>query len=466
MIHVFLFFDCMKKLFLLLYWVFISTLSLSAEEMTLLRIGEETVLKSEFSQYFKQVSHLHKGNAETYFQNFLHYKLKVADAMERGMDTLPDFKRQCESLQMNVLKKFFTDEEALENCYRLWTEEESKRLFLKEWIKIEVLTFRLPQHHTMAQDKEAFQVMRTLYEMQVQAGKENHLNQFITDARVICEDSGTEWTPVNNYVKEIIDAQMALSEGEVSAPFYSPVGIHVVRLVDRKSSAEKERGLSLVRSYMESLGTESPAVKKELLLDWMSGKVVLPEEVNLQLKQIHDGLLAVYWDKAFLLDRLSLDFRQLDEYFQAHRKRYRWEFPHFKGAVIHCNNKKIASKIKKRLKKVPISSWQQVLQKMAEENPEYQTSFECGLFQIGKNEYVDCLAFKCGSFTPLKDFPYTFIVGKRLKKGPEEVNDVLPQVETDYRMQKEKELFDGLSLHFRVEINQDVLKTVNSCGNN
>ena len=57
-------------------------------------------------------------------------------------------------------------------------------------------------------------------------------------------------------------------------------------------------------------------------------------------------------------------------------------------------------------------------------------------------------------------------LGKKLKKGPEEYSDVREEVEIDYRREQERGLLTSLMQHFGVEIEQDVLKTVNCCGSN
>ena len=134
--------------------------------------------------------------------------------------------------------------------------------------------------------------------------------------------------------------------------------------------------------------------------------------------------------------------------------------------MIHCQNRKAASKIKKKLKKLPLSEWEKVLSQEAIRDSVYHAELETGLFQIGKNPYVDKLAFKCGSYLPHAELPYTFVLGKRLKKGPKEYQDVLDAVMTDYcEAQKESEML-ALKRKFKVEINQDVLKTVNCDGSN
>ena len=65
-----------------------------------------------------------------------------------------------------------------------------------------------------------------------------------------------------------------------------------------------------------------------------------------------------------------------------------------------------------------------------------------------------------------KKYPYICVFGKKLKKGPEEYSDVREEVEIDYRREQERGLLTSLMQHFGVEIEQDVLKTVNCCGSN
>ena len=91
---------------------------------------------------------------------------------------------------------------------------------------------------------------------------------------------------------------------------------------------------------------------------------------------------------------------------------------------------------------------------------------EAGVFQIGTNRYIDKLVFKCGSFQPEPDLPYTFVMGKKLKKGPESYEDVREAVVKDYLTVYEDAWLKDLKRKYKVEINQEVLKTVNNNGSN
>ena len=121
----------------------------------------------------------------------------------------------------------------------------------------------------------------------------------------------------------------------------------------------------------------------------------------------------------------------------------------------------MASAIKKYLKKKPVEEWKSALEKLMMNASVPQASIEVGVFIIGKNQYVDKLVFKCGSFEQVPGFSYTFVMGKKLKKGPENYLDVKDAVIRDYQAVHEDSWMKDLKRKYKVEINQEVLKTVN-----
>ena len=66
----------------------------------------------------------------------------------------------------------------------------------------------------------------------------------------------------------------------------------------------------------------------------------------------------------------------------------------------------------------------------------------------------------------LNGLPYTFVMGKKLKKGPESYEDVREAVVKDYLTVYEDAWLKDLKRKYKVEINQEVLKTVNNNGSN
>ena len=456
----------MKKIGIVTCLCWMMAAALWAGEPSVMRIGGKAIPLSEFKWYLRQSNQFKGHGRSTSFQYFLNYQLKVADARERRLDTLPDFRRQCDFLQACVLKEHFTNHQLADSYYHHWSAQQIGRLKKKEWVRMDVLTYRLSQHPTMSEEGNAVRVMDELYDRLCQAGASLETNlEWAKAHAVIYENEANRWIPVNSLLNEIIERQAALKTGTYSLPFYSPKGIHIVRLMERRDTPDQTEMQSRWVKYVDGLGAASPAFDASAFNQWKQGKNELPAEVKFQLKQISDGLLAMYWDEQFAhVSQEVPSPQELERYFLLHKSDYNWELPHFKGAVIHCVNKKAASKIKKQLKKYPMALWKEALRRMQQADSKFTSEIECGLYQIGKNAYVDRLAFKCGQFRPHQKLPYTFVLGKKIK-GPEHYSDVLQQVVSDYQMQRENDRFSNLFSRFKVEINEDALKTVNSCGN-
>ena len=89
----------MKRVFLFL-WLFLTLGGVvKAQDPTLIRLKGKEVRLSEFLWYYHQSEQMMQEELPTYFHRFVQYALKVADAYEHRLDTLPDFKYQCDYLQ-------------------------------------------------------------------------------------------------------------------------------------------------------------------------------------------------------------------------------------------------------------------------------------------------------------------------------------------------------------------------------
>ena len=86
------------------------------------------------------------------------------------------------------------------------------------------------------------------------------------------------------------------------------------------------------------------------------------------------------------------------------------------------------------------------------------------VFKKGENANIDKLVFKVkdAELNPVKGFPNVGVLGKVLKKGPEEWTDVSNQVVNDYQRLKEDEFVAELRKRYTVEIDKEALKTVNN----
>lgn len=309
------------------------------------------------------------------------FKTKVELAKALQVDTLPAFKMQWEHLKQKVATSSDAD-----------GNQRKSVLQRSEWVSLTVLTRRLPQQASTLLETQEKQLMDSLYEaIQRGADFEALAVRHSNDAWL----GKTVRMPLVYLLTEWNTCISSIRPGQVSRPFYSPLGIHMLRWT--------------ARGYREEPETQSASYAQTT------------EE------ELRNALLVASFEKKYNKP-IAYTEEDLDAWFRNHKEDYAWELPHYRGVVVHCRDKKKAKRIRKSLKKMTFDQWTT----LAEEGLSQEVRMECGLFQIGTNPYVDKLVFKCGSFDSPEGFPYTFVLGKTLKKGPEDYRDVRDRVVTDY----------------------------------
>ena len=398
-----------RRLLGILIFLLVSVLVARAQgDVVFLKIGEEKVFKSEFEYYFNRS---HCASPKEFLNDFVTYKAKALYARDMGLDTLPDFIAQ----RMYYLQALdgLVNKDSLVGQGSYGTDE--------EWLEIWHITRPIKQHADKADECRVKAYMDSISSV-LKKGDGNEM-----------EIGKLFWIPQRFLLSEWKKVLEGLEKQEISMPFYSPMGLHIISWKDKRA----DRIL---------LGEEEAFEKKPAY--------------SHRVKEVEDALLVMALS---MKQTISCSDADLEDFFYDHRRDYQWDYPHYRGAVFHCKDKKVGKAIKKYLKRYDCHLWESVLNgNEAAFSGSYK--MEYGLFQIGKNEYVDKLIFKCGSFEPLDDYPYTFVMGKKLK-APESYKDVREKVLEDFLAFQEKRWNDALEHKYEVEINEEVLKTVNNSGN-
>ena len=182
-------------------------------------------------------------------------------------------------------------------------------------------------------------------------------------------------------------------------------------------------------------------------------------DLKLLLQEYREGML-VNEISSRKIWNVSSDEKKISEYFKVHRSNYDWDIPCYRGIVLNCATKKIRKKARKVIKSLPESEWQNALRLMVN-GSQKQVHIEQGLFKPGDNQYVDDEIFNKGKALPLSSFPFTVVGGQKIK-GPQSYKDVWDQLVSDYQRELESRWISQLREKSKVEINQEVLKTVNN----
>lgn len=402
----------------------------------------------------------------------------------------------------------------------------------------------LPQDASKEREEEIKNQMDSIYNELIKGA------DFAELAKKLSEDRGTAsrggelpWIGLHHTVKEFEDVAFSLNKDEISRPFNSPNGMHIVKMIDRKQLEPFEekkdeivrllnrqgRGNKGVEALIARLKTEyeyslnedvlakskaalnrileikgdttlNETVKVEgnlftlagkgypaqdfigwaesrtgnqdkLVEDYVNKEILAYEDSRLEKKypdfghlmqEYRDGILLFEISNNLVWDKASKDEEGLDQFFKKNKKNYSWNTPRFRGVIVHCNDANVEKEARKLVKKLPEDEWITKIRTTFNNDSVTNVKVTKGLYVKGDNKYVDNLVFKTGSFEPVEDYPFTFVIGKQLKKGPETYKDVRGPVTADYQNFLEAEWIKDLRNRYKVEINEEVLKTVNN----
>ena len=387
------------------------------------------------------------------------------------------------------LKSYLTDKQVLDSCIRVLYQDRGLK-GLGSRVRIMQIFKYLPQTITAKHLEEEknrtdsiWQSLRTQSDL-----------DFARLVEMYSEDKRSMWLERLQTTSEFENVAFSLSTGEISHPFFTPEGLHIIKVIDRKenpSYGEVYEKLAERLIRKEGVDKATETIVERLKRDWQyapnpsgmnelltigrteqtlftidgqvySGEMFKqfasshPQAVKRQL----NGFIAEVTRQKVDLPAIN-DRAGLATYFKFHTSDYRWDSPRYKGAILHCVDKKTSKQAKKLLKKTPEKEWAEVLRQTFNTSGEEKIKVEQGIFADGDNKYIDKLVFKKGDFEPLMSYPFTVVVGKK-QKGPDDYREVIEQVRKDYRSYLNAFWMRELQDFGKVEINQEVLKTVNN----
>lgn len=423
-----------------------------------------------------------------------------------------------------------------------------RRKSLGEVLVSHIMTFTAPGDSV--KNKKAKLMIDSIYQ-RIKAG-----DDFAALAKKYSEDKGSAlkggelpWFGTGRMVPEFEQQAFALKDkGDISKPFESPYGWHIVKLIDKrgidtfeKSKADIEQKIKrdergnmaqlvfinklkkeynpvvnndALKEMAERLGNKSLTdstfrketakmtqtiltirnkkysqadfaeyLKKNSVSDKTSAedkmkekfsefegrKLLDYEDSQLEnkyadfrslMQEYHDGILLFDISNSEVWDKASKDTAGLDTYFKAHRDKYKWDKPHFKGYVIYCKDQQTLKQAQILVKQLDTDSIDKYLRKRLNDSIQYVKT-EKGLFVKGDNKAVDYLVFKTkDKYVPDKNYPYVFVSGKVLRNKPEDYLDVRGLVTADYQDYLEKQWIKELREKYPVVVNWDIVKTV------
>ena len=471
----------MKKILTCFALAAVAMTAAAQEDPIVMRINGTPVTRSEFEyNYNKNNSEgvIDKKNVEEYTELFVNYKLKVLAALDDHLDTLSSYQKEFRQYRDQQIRPLLVPEGAKEKECRAYYDGMIERLEGKQLLQPAHILIHLKQDATEEQRAAAKVKIDSVY----QALKDGA--DFAELAKQVSQDPGSAarggmlpWIGPNQLVKEFEDVAYSLEVNEISEPFLMPYGYDIVKLMGKKDLESYEELHDMIMKYLDGQGLESHLAQQ--VLDSIAGQdektieQILDEkteefcakddELKYLVQEYHDGLLLFEECNTKIWEPAAKDTLALAAYFKGHKKQYAWKEPHFSGMAFYCKQPADIDAVKKLVKKLPQDKWMGAIREKFNKDS-IMVRVDRRLFKKGDNANVDRLALKVKSaeLKPVKGFPNVGVFGKVLKKGPAEWTDVSSQVVNDYQRLKEDEFVAELRKRYTVEIDEEVLKTVNN----
>ena len=466
----------MKKLFFAILCVLAAQPGQSQEEVVMTVAGEP-VYRSEYDYNYNKNNNddvVEKMTPRAYADLYAAYKLKVRAAMDAKLDTLSSFQKEFRQYRDKQLRPLLVGEADIEKATRDYYQSMLDGLQGKDLIMPAHIFVRLMQQDGPELAAKAKTRADSIYGLVRTGADFGQLAATCSDDQMTGRQQGViGWIGPGQALPEFEAAAYALAKGQVSSPVKSPVGYHIIKMIDRKPLEPYDTLRAPIRRYLEQGGVRDRLCKQKIdsvaAAEGLSAQEVMDREADrlcqqdsdlaFLVQEYHDGLLLFEISSREVWEPAKRDTAGLENYFKLHRTEFKWGKPHYRGIAFSCKDKKQVKAVQKLLKKTPYKDWVATVRR--EFNKDSVTvRMDQKVFVKGQNSIVDALAFKVKDAKVKENpkFPYNGVFGKMLKKGPEEWGDVANQVIDGYQNEKMDAYLEGLRRRYPVVINEEAFK--------
>ncbi len=226
----------MSKQFTFVLVFLVSSFSFAQKNKELFRINDKPVMVSEFEEVYKKnldiVEDKDSKNIDNYLNLYINYKLKVQEAYNLKLDTLKSYKRELDGYKNQLIAPYLQDNEYLD---RLVKEAYSRK---KTDVKASHILIKVPKTNGIEIDTSFLYRKITDARDRILKGE-----SFEKVAKEVSEDPSAKsnggnlgYFSVFKMVYPFEDAAYNTKIGEVSKPFKTRFGYHIIKVNNKRDS--------------------------------------------------------------------------------------------------------------------------------------------------------------------------------------------------------------------------------------
>lgn len=450
----------------------------------IMTIGGKNITRSEFEYAYNKnaaESTIDRKSIEEYVDLFVNYKLKVIAAEQAGIDTTAAFRKEFLMYRdQQVRPTFIVDDDIEREARNIYKQTQTRIDAEGGMVHPQHILVALSQQADAKQQRAASLKADSIYKVLIGGA------DFADMARQMSDDKGSgmrggdlSWIQRGQTIKEFEQQAFALNKGEISKPFLSPYGYHIVRVVDKRNFFPYDSVRADIRRFIESRGLREriisaridsiaklskPTLTPQQVIDRRAAELMNGStEMGGLIREYHDGLLLYEISNRIVWERAANDTQAQQAFFKKNRKKYAWTEPRFKGAAFYTRNQADAEAVRKLLRSTPFDKWAEALKTQFNDSTE-RIKATIGIFAKGDNATVDRAEYgidKTDASTSSNDiYNVEGTYGKMIKR-PQAYTDVRELVVSDLQEQLEHKWVAELRRKYAVHVNREVLATVN-----
>ena len=250
----------MKTRSILPFILFILSCSFSfaqkPDEKILMTVAGRDVEAGEFIRmYNKSLDPAYKTDLDDYLEQFIAFKLKVADAIEQGYDTTKAYREELEGYRNQLAQSYLTDPDIKEKLLR-----KAYQRSLSEVNASHILVSCTPDaspEDTLKAYKKAIDIRERILRGEA---FEQVAKATSDDKSVLINGGNLGYFTVFQMITPFEEAAYTLKPGTVSMPVRTPYGYHIIKVSDLRPSKGKIRVAHIMKSAPP--GSDDQTVRK------------------------------------------------------------------------------------------------------------------------------------------------------------------------------------------------------------
>ena len=334
---------------------FAATAGAQTSDPVVMTINGQNVTRSEFEYSYNKNNGdevIEKTTVEQYVPLFVNYKLKVAAALDARLDTLTSFKQEFAKYRDQQVRPTIVTSEDVENEARKIYDDRQKMIGDKGLIRPAHILIRLAQKASSAAQDSAKARIDSIYAC-LRSGAD-----FADLATRLSQDPGSAkrggllpWICIGQTLKEFEDVAFSLNKGEMSEPFLSPVGYHIVKMTDRKQLEPYDSLRANIITFIEKRNLRDAIAQRkvsemvkssdgrltaaEIMQQRADSLAKVDEAMKYLIQEYHDGLLLFEVSNREVWEKAAADSAgQMKWYKKYRKKRYgKKKYEEVKAAV-------------------------------------------------------------------------------------------------------------------------------------